>query len=101
MRIITAGLLGVAAGVILHPSATAAEPPAPARSYRNILTPIENPTPKATIVETSTVKQLGIHLIKPYIITIEILALLLTAALVGAVTAAQGGRAFEKEESNK
>jgi len=63
--------------------------------------PIENPTPKATIVETSTVKQLGIHLIKPYIITIEILALLLTAALVGAVTAAQGGRVSEKEQNNK
>ncbi|MDP7048141.1 MAG: NADH-quinone oxidoreductase subunit J [Verrucomicrobiota bacterium] len=62
---------------------------------------IENPTPKETIVETSTVKQLGIHLIKPYIITIEILALLLTAALVGAVTAAQGGRASENEENNK
>ena len=45
MRIITAGLLGVAAAVILHTSATAAEPTAPPRSYRNILTPIENPTP--------------------------------------------------------
>ena len=57
-----------------------------------------NSVSKETIVEGSTVKQLGTHLIKPYIITIEVLALLLTAALIGAVTAAQSGRVVEKEE---
>ena len=50
------------------------------------------------IVEQSSVKELGTNLIKPYIVTIEVLALLLTAALIGAGTAAQGGRASEKEE---
>ena len=60
---------------------------------------VENATPKDTIVKQSTVKELGTNLIKPYIVTIEVLALLLTAALIGAVTAAQGGRASEKEEN--
>ena len=60
---------------------------------------VENATPKDTIVEQSSVKELGTNLIKPYIVTIEVLALLLTAALIGAVTAAQGGRASEKEEN--
>ena len=44
-------------------------------------------------------KELGTKLIKPYIVTIEVLALLLTTALIGAVTAVQGGRASEKEEN--
>ena len=60
---------------------------------------VENATPKDTILEQSSVKELGTKLIKPYIVTIEVLALLLTAALIGAVTAAQGGRASEKEEN--
>ena len=63
--------------------------------------PTENAISKEKVIEVSTVKQLGTHLIKPYIITIEVLALLLTAALIGAVTAAQGGRTTKKEENTE
>ena len=58
---------------------------------------VENPTASAEIVEKSSVKSLGQKLIQPYVVTLEILALLLTAALIGAVTAAQGGKTEEKE----
>ena len=47
-----------------------------------------------------SVKALGKQLMNPYVVTLEVLALLLTAALVGAVAAAQGGRSpAEREDS--
>jgi len=48
-----------------------------------------------------TVKALGIRLIEPYIITLEILALLLTAALIGAVAVSQGARRAEGDEKEE
>ena len=63
--------------------------------------PLETPTAKEAIVEDASVKNLGLKLFRPYIVTLEILALLLTAALIGAVTAAQGGRNTEKEGSGE
>jgi NADH-quinone oxidoreductase subunit J len=43
-----------------------------------------------------SVKALGHKLMDPYVVTLEVLALLLTASLIGAVAAAQGVR--EKKE---
>jgi len=45
-----------------------------------------------------SVKALGHKLMDPYVVTLEVLALLLTAALVGAVATSQGARAKEEEE---
>ena len=46
-----------------------------------------------------SVKALGHKLMDPYVVTLEVLALLLTAALVGAVATSQGAKAKEGEES--
>ena len=45
-----------------------------------------------------SVEALGHKLMDPYVVTLEVLALLLTAALIGAVAAAQGAR--KKEEGS-
>ena len=45
-----------------------------------------------------SVKALGHKLMDPYVVTLEVLALLLTAALVGAVATSQGAKAKEEEE---
>jgi len=47
-----------------------------------------------------SVKALGKQLMNPYVITLEVLALLLTAALVGAVAAAQAARSPGKKEDS-
>tara|TARA_B100001540_G_scaffold292692_1_gene291209 strand:+ start:80 stop:652 length:573 start_codon:yes stop_codon:yes gene_type:complete len=52
----------------------------------------------ATMAPPHTVEALGKRLIEPYIITLEVLALLLTAALIGAVAVSQGARRVEDEE---
>ena len=46
-----------------------------------------------------SVKALGHKLMDPYVVTLEVLALLLTAALVGAVATSQGAKVKEEEES--
>ena len=46
-----------------------------------------------------SVKALGHKLMDPYVVTLEVLALLLTAALIGAVATSQGAKAKEEEES--
>ena len=46
-----------------------------------------------------SVKALGQQMMEPYVVTLEVLALLLTAALIGAVTAAQGVRMPKEEDS--
>ena len=46
-----------------------------------------------------SVKALGHKLMDPYVVTLEVLALLLTAALIGAVATAMSAKAREKEES--
>ena len=43
-------------------------------------------------------EKLGHRLMNPYVVTLEVLALLLTAALIGAVTAAQGKHLAKGEE---
>ncbi len=50
-------------------------------------------------VITPSVEELGKKLMDPYVVTLEVLALLLTAALIGAVTAAQGVRMPKEEDS--
>jgi NADH-quinone oxidoreductase subunit J len=58
-----------------------------------LLPPIQQfPSPEAAQAIEPSVEQLGHKLMNPYVVTLEVLALLLTAALVGAVTAAQGVR---------
>tara|TARA_B100001971_G_scaffold123907_1_gene114069 strand:- start:2434 stop:2955 length:522 start_codon:yes stop_codon:yes gene_type:complete len=57
------------------------------------------PPPKAAQTIDPSVKELGHKLMNPYVVTLEVLALLLTAALIGAVTAAQGVR-MPKEEGS-
>ena len=47
-----------------------------------------------------SVKALGKKLMDPYVVTLEVLALLLTAALIGAVAASQGAKVKEEEESH-
>ena len=46
-----------------------------------------------------SVEELGKKLMNPYVVTLEVLALLLTAALIGAVTAAQSVRMPKEEDS--
>jgi len=46
------------------------------------------------------VKALGHKLMDPYVVTLEVLALLLTAALIGAVAVAQGAEVNKKEDSD-
>ena len=60
------------------------------------------PPPKAAQemqVITPSVEELGKKLMDPYVVTLEVLALLLTAALIGAVTAAQSVRMPKEEDS--
>jgi NADH-quinone oxidoreductase subunit J len=47
-----------------------------------------------------SVKALGEKMMDPYVVTLEVLALLLTAALIGAVAASQGAKVKEEEESH-
>ena len=55
--------------------------------------------PKTAQPVKPSVKQLGKQLMNPYVVTLEVLALLLTAALIGAVANAQGAK--PKEEDSK
>ena len=55
--------------------------------------------PKTAQPVELSVKQLGKQLMNPYAVTLEVLALLLTAALIGAVANAQGAK--PKEEDSK
>ena len=57
------------------------------------------PTPQATLTPDPSVEELGKKLMNPYVVTLEVLALLLTAALIGAVTTAQGVRMPNEEDS--
>ena len=57
------------------------------------------PPPKAAQTIDPSVKELGHKLMNPYVVTLEVLALLLTTALIGAVTAAQGVRMPKEEDS--
>ena len=57
------------------------------------------PSPEAAQTIDPSVKELGHKLMNPYVVTLEVLALLLTAALIGAVTAAQGVRMPKEEDS--
>ena len=57
------------------------------------------PTPEVTQAPDPSVEELGHKLMNPYVMTLEVLALLLTAALIGAVTAAQGMRKPKEEGS--
>jgi NADH:ubiquinone oxidoreductase subunit 6 (subunit J) len=59
----------------------------------------ELPPPEAAQPIKPSVEELGHKLMNPYVVTLEVLALLLTAALIGAVTAAQGVRMPKEENS--
>ena len=59
----------------------------------------QSPTPEVTQAPDPSVEELGHKLMNPYVMTLEVLALLLTAALIGAVTAAQGMRKPKEEGS--
>ncbi|HJO08932.1 MAG TPA: NADH-quinone oxidoreductase subunit J [Verrucomicrobiota bacterium] len=64
-----------------------------------LLPPIQQwPAPEAAQTVEPSVEQLGHKLMNPYVITLEVLALLLTAALIGAVTAAQAVRLDKEDE---
>ena len=58
-------------------------------------------TPQATLTPDQSVEKLGNKLLNTYEVTLEVLALLLTAALIGAVTAAQGMRKPKEEGSSQ
>ncbi len=60
--------------------------------------PSPEPAQEMQVINPS-VEELGKKLMNPYVVTLEVLALLLTAALIGAVTAAQGVRMPKEEES--
>ena len=65
-----------------------------------LLPPIlQLPPPETAQAIDPSVKELGHKLMNPYVVTLEVLALLLTAALIGAVTAAQGVRMPNEEDS--
>ena len=53
--------------------------------------------PAAAHPTDPSVKQLGEQLMNPYVVTLEVLALLLTAALIGAVATAQGAAAKKED----
>ena len=55
--------------------------------------------PQTTEPYNPSVKALGKQMMNPYVVTLEVLALLLTAALIGAVAAAQGGEK-KKEDAD-
>ncbi len=71
--------------VLLLPAAIQQLPPPKAAQEMQVITP--------------SVEELGKKLMDPYVVTLEVLALLLTAALIGAVTAAQGVRMPKEEDS--
>lgn len=56
--------------------------------------------PEAAQPIKPSVEALGKQLMNPYVVTLEVLALLLTAALIGAVAAAQGSRGNKEEQSD-
>ena len=65
-----------------------------------LLRPIQQlPSQDAAQPIKPSVEALGHKLMNPYVVTLEVLALLLTAALIGAVTAAQGLRMPKEEDS--
>jgi len=67
-----------------------------------LLPPIQQwPTPETVPTPEPSVEKLGQRLMNPYVVTLEVLALLLTAALIGAVTAAQGKRLAKGEEPSE
>ena len=67
-----------------------------------LLPPILQLPPPETAQEINpSVEELGKKLMNPYVVTLEVLALLLTAALIGAVTAAQGVRMPKEEDSQE
>ncbi len=53
--------------------------------------------PKTAQAVKPSVEKLGKQLMNPYVVTLEVLALLLTAALIGAVANAQGGKPKEED----
>jgi len=55
--------------------------------------------PQITEPYNPSVKALGQQMMNPYVVTLEVLALLLTAALIGAVAASQGGEK-KKEDAD-
>jgi NADH:ubiquinone oxidoreductase subunit 6 (subunit J) len=57
------------------------------------------PSPEVAQTIKPSVEELGKKLMDPYVVTLEVLALLLTAALIGAVTAAQGVRMPKGKDS--
>ena len=60
---------------------------------------LQLPLPEVAQEINPSVEELGKKLMNPYVVTLEVLALLLTAALIGAVTAAQGVRMPKEEDS--
>ena len=64
-----------------------------------LLPPIQQwPSPQAIPAPDPSVEKLGHRLMNPYAVTLEVLALLLTAALIGAIPAAQGARLAKEEK---
>ena len=59
------------------------------------------PAPQATLAPDPSVEEIGHKLMNPYVVTLEVLALLITAALIGAVTAAQGVGMPKEEDSSE
>ena len=62
---------------------------------------ISNLAPELAKPVSPSVKQMGQQLMDPYVVSLEIIALLLTAALIGAVAAAQGARTGDEEEETE
>jgi len=60
---------------------------------------LQLPLPEVAQEINPSVEELGKKLMNPYVVTLEVLALLLAAALIGAVTAAQGVRMPKEEDS--
>ena len=60
---------------------------------------LQLPPPEVAQEINPSVEELGKKLMNPYVVTLEVLALLLTAALIGAVTAAQSVRMPKEEDS--
>jgi NADH-quinone oxidoreductase subunit J len=54
--------------------------------------------PKTAQTVQPSVEKLGQQLMDPYVVTLEVMALLLTAALIGAVAVSQGGKPKNEEE---
>ncbi len=54
--------------------------------------------PKTAQTVQPSVEKLGQQLMDPYVVTLEVMALLLTAALIGAVAVSQGGKPKNEDE---